>query len=168
MQHTYNHLSEQCTASPQGYVRLCIDVMKDDGARITKTRKAVIDCLSKTTQALTPQEIMKRVAASTEGVEGIDLASVYRILKYMSELGLVHQIGPGGGFFPCAHSHCGAGIHLITRCNSCENTSELHIPEDKTTSLMWYLQNEIDFIPEEHILEIKGLCSQCSVSPQTS
>jgi Fe2+ or Zn2+ uptake regulation protein len=153
--------------SPHSYVRVCLDAMKEDGARITRTRKAVIDCLSTTSHALTPQEIMKHVTDRVEGIEGIDLASVYRILKYMSELGLVHQVGPNGGFFPCIHSHCGTGIHIITRCNSCESTTELHIPDEKTTSLMLYLQNEIDFLPEEHILEIKGTCGKCSGKPRS-
>ncbi len=160
--------SKSCTTSPQGYLGLCLEVMKSDGARITKTRKAVIDCLSKTTQALSPQEIMRLVTERYEGVEGIDLASVYRILKYMSELGLVHQVGPNGGFFPCVHSHCGSGIHLITRCNACDNTTELHIPEEKTNTLMRYLRNEIDFLPEEHVLEIKGTCKKCSGKSSTS
>lgn len=157
--------TEACTVSPQHYMHVCLEVMKEDGARITKTRKAVIDCLSRTAQPLSPQDIMKKLEKSEEG---IDLASVYRILKYMSELGLVHQVGPNGGFFPCVHSDCGVGIHLITRCSECSNTAELHIPEKQTSSLLKYLKNEINFSPEEFVLEIKGNCDQCSTGDQCS
>lgn len=152
--------SKTCSVSPKGYSSFCIKLMKEDGARITRTRRAVIDSLSKTTQPLSPQDISKLISENLD--ESIDLASIYRILKYMSELGLVHQVGPNGGFFPCAHSHCGSGVHLITRCHVCENTTEIHLPEEKTKPLINYIENEVDFIPQEHILEIKGTCLNCA------
>jgi Fe2+ or Zn2+ uptake regulation protein len=165
----HNHsATDTCSHSPERYMGECIEVMKSDGARITKTRRAVIECLSTSSQALTPQDIMKHIKSAPNTSEGIDLASVYRILKYMSELGLVHQVGPNGGFFPCTHTHCGVGIHLITRCGACENTVELHVPEDMTSSLLWYLKHKIDFVPEEHVLEIKGTCKNCVTHHESS
>jgi Fe2+ or Zn2+ uptake regulation protein len=154
---------DMCSYSPLRYVAECLKIMKNDGARLTKTRKAVVECLSLTKQPLSPQEIMKFVAESESSDVSVDLASVYRILKYLNKLGLVHQLGPTGGFFPCTHTKCGVGIHLLTHCGECDNTAELHLPEDMTSSLMSYLENQIEFNPEERVLEIKGVCKDCQV-----
>lgn len=148
--------------------------MKADGARITRTRKAVIECLAVTEHPLTPQAIVQLLsknqidntknpgnAPEVEENNSIDLASVYRILKYMSSLGLVHQLGSDGGFFPCTHASCNSGVHLLTRCEQCENTKEIHMPKDITAGLIWYIENETDFLPESHILEISGTCNNC-------
>jgi Fe2+ or Zn2+ uptake regulation protein len=143
------------------YVSSSLDLMKADGARLTKTRKAVLDCLSKTKKPLSPSEILTEINGKKNSEVNIDLVSVYRILKYMSELSLVHQVGIEGGYIPCAHSKCGSQTHIITHCTSCQNTEEIHLPSNSSQNIINFIKDTINFEANPHAIEIKGLCSTC-------
>ena len=143
------------------YVDTCLDAMKADGARLTKTRKAVLDCLSKTKVPLGPNDIMEQISKRSKGKEKIDLVSVYRILKYLADLSLVHQVGKDGGYFPCEHSHCSEKTHVITHCTSCNSTTELHVPQSTSSSLVAFLKKEMEFKTDPHAMEVKGICKRC-------
>jgi Fur family zinc uptake transcriptional regulator len=143
------------------YVSSSLDLMKADGARLTKTRKAVLDCLSKTKKPLSPSEIMAEINGKKNTEVNIDLVSVYRILKYMSELSLVHQVGVEGGYIPCAHTQCGSQTHILTHCTSCQDTQEIHLPINSSTSILNYIKDSINFEANPHAIEIKGLCYLC-------
>ena len=145
------------------YVEVCLDSMKADGARLTKTRKAVLDCLAHTNTPLTPHEIMEQINTNnSKATSKIDLVSVYRILKYLSDLSLVHQVGAEGGYFPCAHTTCKKEVHAILNCSNCNDTQELHIPDTMSSEIISFLKKTKNFTTNNHGFEIKGTCKKCS------
>jgi len=144
------------------YVKDCLESMKADGARLTKTRKAVLTCLAATQKPLTPADIMEEINNDEKSGKKIDLVSVYRILKYMSDLQLVHQLGPDGGYFPCVHTNCTGKIHVLLNCSNCHDTTELHVPQSISSSLTEFLKNKINFTANTHSFELRGTCDKCT------
>lgn len=144
------------------YVKDCLESMKADGARLTKTRKAVLSCLASTHKPLTPADIIETINRDETSGKKIDLVSVYRILKYMSDLNLVHQLGPDGGYFPCAHSNCTGKVHVLLNCSNCHDTTELHVPQSISSSLTEFLKNKINFTANTHSFELRGTCDKCT------
>lgn len=149
------------TPTTHNYVEDSLVQLKEDGARVTKTRKAVLSCLAKTEKPLTPAEIMNMINKDTTVKTKIDLVSVYRILKYLDDLSLVHQVGSEGAYFPCIHKNCKDQTHLIINCSECRSTNEVHLPEDLSTSLFQFLDEKVKFLADPHSLEIKGICRAC-------
>lgn len=144
------------------YVEESLASLKTNGARLTKTRKAVLDCLSKTSRPLTPAQIMSQINNSKITQTKIDLVSVYRILKYLSDLSLVHQVGADGSYFPCAHSNCKDQTHIIINCSSCNSVQEIHLPKETSSKIFEYIKKNANFSSDPHSLEIKGVCRSCS------
>lgn len=146
-----------------GYVVKCQATMKRAGAKITKSRLAVIQCLGAATDALTPRQILG-VIADDASTPDIDQVSVYRVLELLVRLGLVHQIHPSGGYVPCSHIDCAEEMHILTHCTQCDQTRESGIPAEMFAPVQWYLSNRLKFAPKEHHLQIDGLCADCRES----
>ncbi len=138
------------------FVALCTERLKLSGARITKPRLAVMRCLAASTTALTPREILAAI-----GGDELDQVTVYRVLETFSELGLVHQAGPAGGFVACTHLACDVALHILSHCKACDRTEEIDVPAEIMSPLRWYLTHEAKFRPEGHIMQVNGVCARC-------
>lgn len=142
------------------YEKACTEALRASGARITKPRIAVIRCLADASNPLTARELFEQLKAQPD-LQSVDQVSVYRILEALSELGLVHQVFPSGGYLPCLHQHCGAQLHVLTRCSNCEHIEELDVPQETLAPIVWFLKNNSGFQPDEHLFQMNGLCRRC-------
>ncbi|MCB0339995.1 MAG: transcriptional repressor [Bdellovibrionales bacterium] len=151
--HNHHHTAD--------YVELCTKSLRDSGARVTQSRLAVIRCLDKAHEPLSPREILEKIEAN-DTLPNVDQVSVYRILETLLSLGLVHQVSPSGKFTACAHIDCPISLHVLVRCLTCGKTHELDVPEGVMAPLTWYLEHQVRFIPKEHFFQIDGACKDCS------
>lgn len=140
---------------------LCVKTLKESGARLTKARLALIDCLAASRVPLSPKEIFQRTEASLEKNDSIDTVTVYRILDRFCELGLVHRVAPNGDYVACTHLACDSSPHIMTHCIACQQASEIHIPEDIIAPLMWFMRTQKNFEPKKHLFQLDGLCDAC-------
>ncbi len=147
----------KCSSSPDKFSTLCTAAMKADGARITTPRLEVIKLLGQSLKPLSPQEILDKLKKISIA---IDLASIYRILKYLESLKLIHQIGQNGAYFPCLHSNCSNLLHLVIRCSKCDSVKELHLPKSIQQPLEKFIEEKLskDF---SKVLTIEGDCGNC-------
>ncbi len=141
------------------YTEFATNKLKDNGFKITKTRKFVIDALAKTAKPLNAYQISKIVSRSGEK---IDTVTVYRILEVFKKLGLVHFIKETQGFMPCQefgcveHDHC----HHQFVCKKCEKVQEVHI-EDK--DFLRQVRSKLKGGKiDGHYFEFLGYCTKCS------
>jgi Fe2+ or Zn2+ uptake regulation protein len=146
---------------------MCVKTLKESGARLTRPRIALIDCLANAESALSPKEIFQRTESllAREKAESIDTVTVYRILDRFAELGLVHRVAPHGDYIACSHLSCDSSPHIMTRCTSCQAAAEVHIPEDVIAPLLWYMRTQKRFEPKEHLFQLDGLCEACKSNP---
>ncbi len=145
---------------PLAYRDKCVDALRESGARITRPRMAVIGCLADSCDALSPREIADTITAD-RAAPRVDQVSIYRVLEILSRLGLVHQVYPSGGFVACTHIGCQSAFHALTRCEMCQNTEEIDIPESIMTPLRRYLGETAGFTATGQILQIDGTCRAC-------
>lgn len=140
---------------------LCLKTLKESGARLTKPRQALIECLAVAKEPLSPKEILRRTESMLEASESIDTVTVYRILDRFYELGLVHQVAPTGDYIACTHLACAASPHIMTFCTSCQTAKEIHVPEAVMAPMLWYLKSQNGFEAKEHLFQLDGLCALC-------
>lgn len=146
--------------SVESFLTACKRALRETGARVTQPRISVIRCLAEAAEPLSAREVFERISRDREAAN-VDQVSVYRILEALSELGLIHQVFPSGGYLPCFHQNCSSTLHVLIRCTSCERVDELDVPQETLAPMVWYLRNEQDFYPDEHLFQMNGLCAAC-------
>lgn len=142
-----------------------ISVLKKHGARMTKARLAVIECLEQAQEPLTAREILDHVERNRSAAN-IDPVTAYRILERFEEYGLVHQIAPSGRYLPCTHLRCAQNYHVLLHCSHCQKVQEEHIPTEVISSFFWYLKNTLAFKAERHVFQMDGVCRQCQMKSE--
>lgn len=144
----------------QSFKELAILALKSAGARITKPRMAVIDCLEQTTEPLTAKEITDSILSNRQQID-MDPVTTYRILDRLRELGVVHQVARTGRYLPCTHVRCEEEYHLLLRCLDCHRVDEQHVPQKLLRPFFEYLQSTLQFQSEQDILQLDGHCESC-------
>lgn len=129
--------------------------LKDSSLRITEQRKALIDFLVASQKALTIQQVY--VGLVDIGIK-VDEASIYRSIKVLKELKIVHELD-GGAISLCQHSTCGDHhMHMSWLCDSCGLAKEPKMEDIKLNDL----QKILGFKPN-HIshVRVNYLCKEC-------
>lgn len=138
----------------------CRKLFKDRGYRITRARSLLFDLLSRTTKALTAQQIHQELARSTPPV---DLASIYRNLQVLKELDLVHQVLPTGGYVACDHEgHAATEHHALLLCRVCQRSQEIHLPKNPLRDLGRHIAARTEFSLSDEALIFHGTCRRCA------
>lgn len=140
----------------------CLEAMKVSKLRVTKPRLAVIECLERTDIPLSPKSIFEAVKASDEGCE-IDQVSVYRILEALNQLGLIHQIFPSGDYLKCHSIHTADSSHVMLNCLACGKADELPLHKGQLDSLFSAIAQEAGFSARSHIVQVNGMCQECTL-----
>ncbi|HEY1078574.1 MAG TPA: Fur family transcriptional regulator [Bdellovibrio sp.] len=125
------------------------------GMKLTSQRSQLLQILLDHPEPLSADEIFKKFAVKSEGM---DLVTIYRILKKFEEADLVSRLEFGDGVarfeltLESGHHH----HHVI--CRSCQAVEPLHICDldqhIKMVETMGYKQ-------VSHRLDFFGLCSRC-------
>lgn len=134
-----------------------LDVLKEEGFRITMPRVQVIRALAETNRALSAYAIHEKIV----GKGGrIDVVSVYRILSTLHEVGLIHHIGVVDGYFPCraGSDHHHDTEHLV--CEECGCVSEMPIDSGWAKTVEAHAARA-GFRPSEMKIEVLGTCAHC-------
>ena len=127
-------------------------LLADKGYSLTKPRHAVFAALESADRPLKTGEIVKRTTT-------IDRASVYRTLELFATLGITTTTIRGWTPFTeladpfKPHHH-----HLI--CEQCGNVEE--IESETLEDMLGLIAVRHHFTLKNHIVELTGLCSQCT------
>jgi Fur family ferric uptake transcriptional regulator len=98
------------------WVTFARDVLRRSGARSGAAREAVIAYLATQRCCVSAQDVLDGLRA--EG-RAVGIASVYRALDQLAELGLVHRIDLGEGLTRFEQAHPGGEHHHHLICGSC-------------------------------------------------
>jgi Fur family ferric uptake transcriptional regulator len=120
--------------------------------RITKQRRAILECLNKTIRPLSIEEILVEVAAL---VPTINLSTLYRNIKTLIEHGQVeaHEVAgqpPRYTLAKAEHAH-----HFL--CQSCNRLFMIHLCPKDIASMV-----PAGFVMYRHSITLEGLCKECA------
>ena len=129
-------------------------LLREKGYRITSPRKAVIDTLAASSQALNAAQIFD---LARNKCPSLGLVSVYRTLETLEDLGLIQRVHQ--------HEECHAYIrafsghqHLLI-CTSCGKA--MFFEGEDLDALFERVSQESGYKIQDHWLQLFGLCDEC-------
>jgi Fe2+ or Zn2+ uptake regulation protein len=128
--------------------------LKSNGYRLTAPRRAVVDIVAGSRQALNPAQVFDQ---ARRRYPALGLVTVYRTLEKLEELGLIERVHQPRGchaFLPAAAGH----QHLLL-CEGCGQAE--HFGGDDLDALIRSIARRTGFTINEHWLQLFGTCSDC-------
>lgn len=133
------------------------ELLKDKGFKLTPQRRSVLNIiLENDGQHLSTEEIYDLVKISCPE---IGLATVYRTMQVLDELGLVykHNFDDGRVRYEMTQNEDHQHHHLI--CKKCGKVIE--VEEDLLEQLETQVENKYGFSITDHNVKFFGYCSTC-------
>ena len=90
------------------------------------------------------------------------LATIYRTLDILSELGIIlkFDFGDGKNRYELAEGFGGSQHHHHLICSQCHSVQDIHF-EDHLSREEERIMNETGFQIQNHVLEFFGICKEC-------
>jgi len=123
----------------------------------TPVRRSVFKALAESDPPLGAYELAERVSA--DWGKRVNAIQVYRALKFLMSLGLVHRIATRNAYFVCDHQHGPDETVVFLVCRECGN-----VAETISAAVGRGLQGAVkaaDFRPLHRVVEIEGECAVC-------
>lgn len=134
--------------------RTLINDLKDRGMRVTPQRAIILEAIESLPSHMTAETIFDVVKSVNAYVS---LATVYRTLDLLKELGLVTESHMGTGTAHYALRAHSTHHHAI--CRTCDQSLEL--PQDYLTPLTSQLEGDYGFVVDTNHMVIFGWCAAC-------
>lgn len=128
--------------------------LRESGYRITRPRRAVIETLAHSNQALNATEIFD---LARQHYDSLGLVSVYRTLEKLETLGLIQRVHQPDGCQAFVAGFTGHQHLLI-----CQNCGRVEFFEgDNLDPLFQRVAEESGYQIQDHWLQLFGLCAAC-------
>lgn len=125
------------------------------GGRLTRTRRAVLEILLRSSTPLTAYEVLDLLR---KGDASATPASVYRCLDFLLDRGVAHRLETTRAYVACGHpEHPHAGQFLI--CRQCGTVVETE--DERVTAATEQLGHRLGFSLDQRTVELLGLCGAC-------
>ncbi len=131
-------------------------ICQERNIKFTKLRKKVLELILASHQPIKAYEILERLKQEEHIGQPI---TVYRILDFLLENGLVHKLESQNAFLACSHPSELHNCYFLI-CTGCKNIEE--ICKSSFFNELYLLAKETNFTIQKFTLEIQGLCSNCS------
>jgi len=138
------------------WARFARDALRRSGARSGAAREAVIAHLAKQQCCLSAQEVLDGLRAAGRAV---GIASVYRALDQLAELGLVHRIDLGEGVTRFEPAQPDGEHHHHIVCGSCGKVDRFDDPAlERAISAV---AGSHGYALGHHDVVLRGACGDC-------
>jgi Fur family transcriptional regulator, zinc uptake regulator len=145
-------------AAAKGALAAAEERCRREGAKLTPARRQILQILADEGRPLGAYDMMERVAAAT-GKHPAPI-SIYRALDFLLDNGLVHRLASRNAYLACAHGHAHKEPVVFLICDKCGSVIEA-MPRAIHRDLA-ALAAEVEFKPRAQVMEIAGLCRECS------
>jgi Fe2+ or Zn2+ uptake regulation protein len=132
-------------------------VLKKSGYKPGRARAAVIEALADQSCCLPVPEIYDSVRKRRPG---IGIASVYRALETLTELGLVHRLELGSGAAHYEAAEAGGDHHHHLVCGDCGKVEAFS--DDRLEHVIDSVSKQTAFRIDEHDVVLRGSCRTCA------
>jgi Fur family transcriptional regulator, ferric uptake regulator len=130
--------------------------LRDASGRSGRARRLVVELLGEQDCCLSAQEIHDRVR---ERGGQVGIASVYRALDAMDELGLVQRIDLGDGVSRFEPAHPGGDHHHHLVCDDCGKVEPFE--DSSLESAIERVADGRGYIVAAHDVVLRGACDDC-------
>ena len=127
-------------------------LLQERGYRLTGPRRMIAAALRDAGRYCTATQLYERLPGRAVG-----LASVYRTLELLAELGLAERRAEPGG--EASFLYCSPRHHHHVVCTACGTVREIDACPD--SALARAVERETGFRIERHTLDFYGLCANC-------
>lgn len=128
---------------------------RERGVRLTDQRKRVLELLCVSDRPLSAYELLERMRGI---VKNPAPPTVYRVLDFLLEQGLVHKLESLHAYIGCTHpDHPHASQFLI--CDDCGEVAEVEDPSVAESLRM--AGKARGFFTRRPVVELLGTCAQC-------
>ena len=125
------------------------------GKTLTPQRLAIYRALETAKDPLTAYELKDQVNHLSN--ESFNISTIYRVLDFWTELGLIHKIDSSNTFIVCNDEHRNH-VHDLQHCTQCQSVKE----SCEISSLMKMPESASFLIDTHQVIEIQGQCAKCS------
>jgi Fur family ferric uptake transcriptional regulator len=127
------------------------------GYRLTAPRRTIIAALRDAGRFCTASQLYERLHGRAVG-----LASVYRTLELLAELGLAERRAETGG--EASFLYCSPRQHHHVVCTSCGAVREIDTAFCPGDELAHDIERQTGFTIARHTLDFYGLCAACQAA----
>lgn len=127
-------------------------LLQERGYRLTEPRRVIVAALRDAGRYCTATQLYERLRGRAVG-----LASVYRTLELLANLGLAERRAEPGG--EASFLYCSPRHHHHVVCTACGTVREIDACPD--SALACAVERETGFQIERHTLDFYGLCATC-------
>ncbi len=128
--------------------------LHENGHLLTPARRAVVETMASSRRAITPLQVYD---AARKRHPGLGVASVYRTLEMLEQLGLVQRVHRPEG---CeAFVAAGEGHRHLLVCERCGRVA--YFEGDHLQPLIGSISRRSGYRIGEHWLQLFGLCHDC-------
>lgn len=127
------------------------------GARLTPLRKEVLELILNATGPVGAYDLLAKLKGTSDRPAAPP--TVYRTLDFLLEKGFIHRLTSINSYIPCCHPRAGHQAAFLI-CSECQT-----VKEASAKGLIEQLDQLADsdhFKAHHSIIEISGLCQQCS------
>lgn len=124
--------------------------------KLTSLRKSVLFILWQTKKPLKAYEILEQLLQSKENAQP---PTVYRVLDYFVEKGVVHKIESIQCYTLCHEPEKHLPSEVLMVCNDCHRVQEVY--EQTMHTLLQKIAKDHHFHLGQKAIELKGLCESC-------
>jgi Fur family transcriptional regulator, ferric uptake regulator len=142
--------------APSSWQDSATGALSEAGHRAGGARGAVVDLLAGQSCCLSAQEISERLDA--EG-RNIGLASIYRALDLLHEMGFVQRVEIGDGGSRYEPILPGGEHHHHAVCESCGRVTAFE--DEKLERTLERLSGRLRYAMRAHDIVIRGDCARC-------
>ena len=137
---------------------------KRRGLRFTFPRQIILEALGRASDYLSAEEVYMQVHRD---YPGIGLATVYRTLNLLSDMGLVtkFEFGEGKARYELAENEADAKHHHFLICKNCfkviKYSDFLDQERDLVEKMEKALTRKYDYSITRHVVQFYGVCPEC-------
>jgi Fur family ferric uptake transcriptional regulator len=132
-----------------------VEALRSHGLRVSAARRLVLEALFAADAPISAEQVADGLAGR---LPPSDLASVYRNLETLEEMGLVRHFHLGHG--PGLYAPTGAGDREYLVCDSCNAVTTVRSPEMEPVRQL--IQDRFGYEARFGHFPIVGLCADCT------
>ena len=122
---------------------------------LTPQRVIIFRGLEAAQRPLTAYELKDEV--NHESNESYNISTIYRVLNFWTELGLIHKIDSSNTFIVCNDENRNH-VHVLQHCTQCQSVRE----SCEISSLIKIPESTSFHIDTHQVIEIQGQCAECA------
>lgn len=133
-----------------------IDYCQQNSIKLTPLRGQVLKIIAASDKPLTAYavlDLLRKVKPKSQ------VMSVYRILNFLLEHGLIHRIESLNAFILCHHRSNQEHLSQWLICEQCGHVTEYDLPVFQTGLEM--LSKKAGFNVTASVIELSGICADC-------